>query len=73
MEHSDETVVLGVWKANNFCLDDAGTVNGVFELASRLNHACVGGENCRWEWDAARRVLAFWTVTDVLVSTPCGL
>ncbi|KAF8541343.1 hypothetical protein BDD12DRAFT_878914 [Trichophaea hybrida] len=62
---SDEEVILGVWKTNNFCLDLEGTVNGVFEIASRLNHACVGGENCRWDWDGERGVLTFWTVKDV--------
>ncbi|KAI5854276.1 hypothetical protein BZA05DRAFT_467826 [Tricharina praecox] len=49
---TDESTALAVWKANNFCLDSEGTVNGVFALAARLNHACVGGENCRWVWVA---------------------
>ena len=63
-----DTVALGVWKVNNFCLDAVGTVNGVFELASRLNHACVGGDNCRWEWDGrGPGTVAFWTVRDVAV------
>lgn len=65
-----DAVALGVWKANNFCLDGAGTVNGVFELASRLNHACVGGDNCRWEWDGGPGTVAFWTVRDVVVREP---
>ena len=69
-KHADAAVALGVWKANNFCLDSAGTVNGVFALAARLNHACIGGENCRWVWDEAEGLISFWTDTDVAVC--CG-
>jgi hypothetical protein len=65
--HPEEDMVLGVWKVNNFCLDDEGLVNGLFLLAARLNHACVGGENCRWEWDLEEGLIRFWTDRDVEV------
>jgi hypothetical protein len=74
-KHADEAIALGVWKANNFCLDSEGTVNGIFELAARLNHACIGGENCRWEWNPETREMAFYTVRDIEVRLPdllCG-
>ncbi|KAI5814064.1 hypothetical protein BZA77DRAFT_319521 [Pyronema omphalodes] len=64
-KHTDETIALAVWKANNFCLNSEGSINGVFELAARLNHACVGGDNCRWEWDRETREMRFWTTRDV--------
>jgi len=62
-----------VWKANNFCLDGEGTANGVFALAARLSHACVGGENYRWVWDAVRGELEFWTERDIAVRSPPSL
>lgn len=62
-----DEIVLGVWKCNNFCLDDEGTVNAVFDLPSRLNHACVGGENCVWRWDAEEEVVTFETDREVEV------
>jgi hypothetical protein len=68
--HSDEAIALGVWKANNFCLDDEGTVNGLFALAARLNHSCIGGENCRWEYDHDEGTMSFWTDKDVMVRIP---
>lgn len=65
--HRDDAVALGVWKANNFCLDSEGTVNGLFALAARLNHSCIGGENCRWEYDHDMQTMSFWTDRDVVV------
>ncbi|TGZ82550.1 SET domain-containing protein [Ascodesmis nigricans] len=62
---TEENRVLGVWKSNNFCLDDQGTVNAVFDLPSRLNHSCLGGENARWEWDAGVGVMRFWAERDI--------
>lgn len=59
---------LGVWKSNNFCLDDEGTLNAVFDLPSRLNHSCVGGENARWEWDEVQEVIRFYADKDIEVS-----
>ena len=70
---AEAAVVLGVWKANVFCLDEDGTVNGLFALAARLNHACCGGENCRWEWDSEEGVMRFWTDQDVEVGCSCGV
>jgi hypothetical protein len=66
-QHTDEAVTLGVWKANNFCLDGEGTVNGLFALAARLNHSCIGGENCRWVYNHDEATMSFWTDKDVLV------
>jgi len=68
-----EANILGVWKSNNFCLDDEGISNAVFILSSRLNHACIGGENCRWEFemdneDDGRPVMRFYTDRTIEVS-----
>lgn len=60
--------VLGVWKANNFCLDSQGIVNGVFDLPSRFNHSCLGGDNARWEWDEEEDLMRFYTDRDIEVS-----
>jgi hypothetical protein len=57
--HTEEERILGVWKCNNFCLDAEGTVNAVFDLPSRLNHACIGGENCCWTWDDGEEEIGF--------------
>jgi len=70
----DECTALAVWKANNFCLDAGGTTNAVFALAARINHACVGGENCRWTWvrnetQGGERggEIQFWSERDIVV------
>lgn len=65
--HRDTPAVLGIWKTNTFVLDAAGVVNAVFCTASRLNHACRGGENARWEWCAVRGLVTFWTDRDIEV------
>ncbi|KAI5776374.1 hypothetical protein EDC01DRAFT_763323 [Geopyxis carbonaria] len=66
-EQDQDARVLGVWQCNNFCLDDQGCVNAVFDLPSRLNHACVGRDNCRWQWDEEKGVIRFWAERDVEV------
>lgn len=60
--------VLGVWKANNFCLDSRGIVNGVFDVPSRFNHSCLGGDNARWEWDEEDELISFYADCDIEVS-----
>jgi hypothetical protein len=64
---SPEEAVLGIWQANNFCLNTDGTANGLFALGARLNHACVGGSNCYWQWDEDKCIIQFWTDKNVEV------
>ncbi|KAL7275579.1 hypothetical protein RUND412_001477 [Rhizina undulata] len=64
LEPSSNENVLGIWKTNAFSLDGQGLLNGIFSLSSRLNHACVGSDNCRWEWDVEEKVINFYTDRD---------
>lgn len=62
-----DIAVLGIWKTNTFVLDEEGVVNGIFQVASRLNHSCRGGENARWEWSEEEGLMKFWTDQDIEV------
>lgn len=63
----EDIAVLGIWKTNTFVLDKEGIINGIFHMASRLNHSCHGGENARWEWCKEEGLMKFWTDQDIEV------
>lgn len=63
----EDIAVLGIWKTNTFVLDGEGIINGIFRMASRLNHSCRGGENSRWEWCKEEGLMKFWTDQDIEV------
>ncbi|RPB13941.1 SET domain-containing protein [Morchella conica CCBAS932] len=60
-----DIAVLGIWKTNTFVLDDQGMINGIFQMSSRLNHSCLGGENAHWEWSEEEKLMRFWTDRDI--------
>ncbi|KAH0608486.1 uncharacterized protein H6S33_001620 [Morchella sextelata] len=63
----EDIAVLGIWKTNTFVLDDQGMINGIFQMSSRLNHSCLGGENAHWEWSEEEKLMRFWTDRDIEV------
>lgn len=63
----EDIAVHGIWKTNTFVLDEEGIINGIFHMASRLNHSCHGGENARWEWCKEEGLMKFWTDQDIEV------